>query len=90
MIKKNFLNTYKQINQLNPQTNSPDTSSEDTSTSKTNIYRSKEDERLIKEFHFAKFQKNLDNTKKNNKLKELLEKEEWNEEDVKALLASLN
>ncbi|BFM48856.1 hypothetical protein [Marinomonas sp. THO17] len=90
MIKKNFLNTYKKINQLNPQANTESKALEDTSADKPNIYRSKEDERLIKEFHFAKFQKNLDNTKKNNKLKELLEKEEWNEEDVKTLLDSLN
>ncbi|RBO82262.1 hypothetical protein [Marinomonas aquiplantarum] len=90
MIKKQFLNTYKKINQLDPnnakharQGSVPDEPS-------ANIYRSKEDEKLIKDFHYAKFQENLSKTKKNNKLKELIEKEDWNEEDVKALLDSLN
>ncbi|AEF54263.1 hypothetical protein [Marinomonas posidonica] len=90
MIKKHFLNTYKKINQLNPNHTSDaghDTTHDEPSA---NIYRSKKDEKLIKDFHYAKFQENLNKTKKNNKLKELIEKEDWNEEDVKALLDSLN
>lgn len=90
MIKKQFLNTYKKINQLDPN-NAKNVRQDPIPDEPTaNIYRSKEDEKLIKDFHYAKFQENLSKTKKNNKLKELIEKEDWNEEDVKALLDSLN
>ncbi|KZN14805.1 hypothetical protein [Marinomonas sp. TW1] len=87
MIKKQFLNTYKKINQLDPKNVRQDPIPDEPTA---NIYRSKEDEKLIKDFHYAKFQENLSKTKKNNKLKILIKKDEWDEEDVKALLDSLN
>lgn len=81
MNKKQFLNTYKKIDSLNQE------KSEEAKN--RGIYRSEHDERLIKDYHYAKFQKNLHNTQQNSTLKELLEKEEWDEEDTKKLLESL-
>jgi hypothetical protein len=81
MNKKQLLNTYKKIDAMNQ--------SDTASTEKAPLYRSEYDERLIKDFHYAKFQKNLDNAQKSKALKELLEKESWDETDTKKLLESL-
>jgi len=81
MNKKQFLNNYKKIDSLNQ--------NREEATPSSKIYRSKSDERLIKDFHYAKFQKNLHNAQKSEALKELLEKEDWNEEDTEKLLNSL-
>lgn len=84
MNKSKMLNAYKTVNNLKkPQANEPDSSQ-----NKPKLYRSDYDEKLIKDYHFAKFQKNLDQIQNNPKLSELLEKPEWNEEDIKALLAT--
>lgn len=81
MNKKQFLNTYKKIDSMDKSKNQ--------NIDKSPIYRSEQDERLIKDFHYAKFQKNLDNAQKSEALKELLEKESWDETDTKKLLESL-
>ncbi|MFT6405194.1 hypothetical protein [Marinomonas primoryensis] len=81
MNKKQFLKTYKKIEAMDQR--------ETASTEKASLYRSEYDERLIKDFHYAKFQKNLDNAQKSEALKELLEKESWDETDTKKLLESL-
>lgn len=82
MNKKDFLKTYKKIDQLS-QTKGNETEY------KPSIYRSEHDERLIKEMHYAKFQKNLQHTQQSESFKHLVEKENWNDEDVQALLKSL-
>lgn len=81
MNKKQLLSTYKKIDAMDQ--------SDTASTEKASLYRSEYDERLIKDFHYAKFQKNLDNAQKSKALKELLEKEHWDETDTKKLLESL-
>ncbi|WP_417559904.1 hypothetical protein [Marinomonas sp.] len=81
MNKKQFLNTYKKIDSLNQERTE--------NSQKRALYRSEHDERLIKDFHYAKFQKNLHNAQQNNTLKELLEKDNWSEEDTEKLLSSL-
>lgn len=81
MNKKQFLNTYKKIDQLDEDN--------DKKAENPPIYRSKQDERLIKDYHFAKFQKNRQNTQNNTALKALLEKEQWDNDDVAILLESL-
>jgi hypothetical protein len=81
MNKKQFLNTYKKIDSMDKSKNQ--------NIDKNPIYRSEQDERLIKDFHYAIFQKNLHNTKKNEALKGLLEKEDWDEKDTEKLLHSL-
>lgn len=81
MNKKQLLNTYKKIDSFNEKkVDSP---------VKPPIYRSEYDERLIKDFHYAKFQKNLQNAQKSDTLKALLNKEDWSEEDTNTLLESL-
>lgn len=80
MNKKQFLNTYKKIDSL-PQ--------DQTSNSEPSIYRSKQDERLIKDFHYARFQKNFDNIQNNDAFRDLLEKENWDTKDIQTLLESL-
>ena len=81
MNKKQFLNTYKKISEMDEkQSQNPETSS---------IYRSKYDEHLIKEYHYAKFQKNFHNIQQSKNLKSLLEKEEWDDKDTEQLLKSL-
>ncbi|SBT18030.1 hypothetical protein MGA5115_02148 [Marinomonas gallaica] len=84
MNKSKMLNAYKSVNNLkgNPQ---PE---EEKETKAPKIYRSEYDEKLIKEYHFAKFQKNLDLLQNNQEVIALLKKEEWDEEDIKTLLAS--
>lgn len=84
MNKSKMLNTYKTVNNL--QTKSSH-SNEDNPPAKK-IYRSEYDEKLIKEYHFAKFQKNLHQIQNNKDLAALLEKDDWNEEDMKTLLAA--
>ena len=81
MNKKQLLNTYKKIDAMDQNKTG--------SAKKASLYRSEYDERLIKDFHYAKFQKNLDNAQKSKALKELLEKESWDETDTKKLLESL-
>ncbi|ETI62458.1 hypothetical protein [Marinomonas profundimaris] len=81
MNKKQFLNTYKKIDAMEK----AETKADD----KKPLYRSEHDERLIKDFHYAKFQKNLDNAQKSDALKTLLEKENWDETDTEKLLESL-
>ncbi len=76
--KKAFLKTYQDIKKLNP--NEKDHNP---------LYRSKRDEELIKEYHYAKFQKNIQQLAQNESLKELLEKDEWNDEDIKHFLEQL-
>lgn len=80
MNKKQFLNTYKTIDSL---------SQDQTSNSEPSIYRSKQDERLIKDFHYARFQKNFDNIQNNDAFRDLLEKENWDTKDIQTLLESL-
>jgi len=81
MNKKQFLNTYKNIDSMDK--------SKSENLEKRPIYRSEQDERLIKDFHYAKFQKNLYNAQKSEMLKDLLEKEDWDEKDTEKLLKSL-
>lgn len=81
MNKKQFLNTYKKIDSMDK--NKPE------NIEKKPLYRSEQDERLIKDFHYAKFQKNLHNAKQSETLKDLLEKESWDENDTEKLLSSL-
>jgi len=84
MNKKDFLKTYKAINKMNlsdAQSDSP--------PQEPKLYRSEQDEKLIKEMHFAKFQKNLHRTQHSEEFKKLVEKEEWDEQDMQKLLASL-
>ncbi|MGO2353384.1 MAG: hypothetical protein ACTH58_01470 [Marinomonas foliarum] len=81
MNKKQLLNTYKKIDSFNEK--------KVDSSVKPAIYRSEYDERLIKDFHYAKFQKNLQNAQKSDTLKALLNKEDWSEEDTNTLLESL-
>jgi hypothetical protein len=81
MNKKQFLNTYKKIDALEK--------GKTTNTEKPPLYRSEHDEQLIKDFHYAKFQKNLHNAQQSKILKDLLEKEDWDEKDTEKLLNSL-
>ncbi len=82
MNRSKMLNAYKTVNNL--QSKSDATTGGNSQEKK--IYRSEYDERLIKEYHFAKFQKNLHQIQNNKELAELLEKEDWSEEDMKTLL----
>lgn len=84
MNKSKMLNAYKAVNNLKK----PQTSDITPSQNNPKLYRSEYDEKLIKDYHFAKFQKNLDQIQNNPELTELLEKTEWNEEDIKTLLAN--
>jgi len=81
MNKKAFLKAYQDVKKLNPEHNQPD--AED---GKPKLYRSAEDEALIKSYHYAKFQKNLHQAQSHPNLKSLVEKEEWDDEDTKNLL----
>lgn len=85
MNKKDFLKTYKKINDLKA---SPDSQSAK-NTQEPKLYRSEHDEKLIKEMHYAKFQKNLHRAQQSDAFKTLIEKEEWDEKDMQKLLASL-
>lgn len=81
MNKKQFLNTYKKINSLNK--------AKGVEPEKPSLYKTAHDEKLIKDFHFAQFQKNRDQLQDNSDFKALIDKDEWNEEDVQALLKTL-
>lgn len=79
--KKAFLKTYQDINKLNKlNKNTQDHNP---------IYKSKRDEELIKDYHYAKFQKNAQIIAENNNLKTLLDKEEWTDEDTKEFFNQL-
>ncbi|WP_417552202.1 hypothetical protein [Marinomonas fungiae] len=84
MNKSKMLNAYKTVNNLKK----PQTTEAHSDQSPARLYRSEYDEKLIKDYHFAKFQKNLDQIQNNPEVAKLLEKPEWNEEDIKTLLAS--
>ncbi|CUB02387.1 hypothetical protein [Marinomonas fungiae] len=84
MNKSKMLNAYKTVNNLKK----PQTTEAHSDQSTARLYRSEYDEKLIKDYHFAKFQKNLDQIQNNPEVAKLLEKPEWNEEDIKTLLAS--
>lgn len=83
MNKAKMLNAYKTVNKLKQ----PDLTDASETNSEPSLYRSEHDEKLIKEYHFAKFQKNLDQIQNNPELTSLMEKSEWSEEDVQRLLA---
>lgn len=84
MNKKQFLNTYRKISGY-----SAPTQAEPAAETSKPLYRSAQDEKLIKDLHYAKFQKNQKNLHENEELRLLIEKQEWDENDVKALLRSL-
>lgn len=84
MNKSKMLNAYKTVNNLK-KTQVDET---EASQEKPKLYRSEYDEKLIKDYHFAKFQKNLDLIQNSPELAELLEKSEWDEEDINKLLAT--
>lgn len=86
MNKRAFLKAYQDVKKLAPEHQAEPLSTE---TDKPKIYRSAEDEELIKSYHYAKFQKNLDQAKHHSDLKALVEKEEWDDEDTKKLLSML-
>lgn len=83
MNKAKMLNAYKTVNKLKQAAHTESESN----PNESQLYRSEYDEKLIKEYHFAKFQKNLDQIQHNPELTELLEKDEWSDEDVQRLLA---
>ncbi|SBS31494.1 hypothetical protein MSP8887_01974 [Marinomonas spartinae] len=85
MNKKDFLKTYNTINKMNLSTDAKS----DSSSKEPKLYRSEQDEKLIKDMHYAKFQKNLHKTQQSDEFKTLIEKEEWDEQDMQKLLASL-
>ncbi|MEP3351125.1 MAG: hypothetical protein ABJN96_14385 [Marinomonas sp.] len=81
MNKKHFLNTYKKIDSLDEDKTKK--------TEQASLYRSEHDERLIKDFHYAKFQKNFNKVQQSDAFKSLLEKENWDDEDIQTFLNSL-
>jgi len=86
MNKKAFLKAYQTINQLAEREkqviNEPEAYASE-------LYKSAEDEALIKEYHFAKFRKNLAQAQSHPDLQSLVNKDDWNEEDTQKLLAML-
>lgn len=84
MNKKAFLKAYQDINRLAGRQND-DSTKKASPTSK--IYRSAKDEELIKNYHYAKFQKNLHQAENDPELKALVEKEEWSDDDIQRLLS---
>ncbi|RDL43865.1 hypothetical protein DN730_11830 [Marinomonas piezotolerans] len=85
MNKSKMLSAYKTVNNLSKESKTID----ENVSNKHQLYRSEYDEKLIKEYHFAKFRKNLDQIQNNKALAELLEKEHWSDEDIKTLLAAM-
>ncbi|MCV2402350.1 hypothetical protein OFY17_05545 [Marinomonas sp. C2222] len=81
MNKKQFLNTYKKIGALHKK--------QENEVEKPSLYKTEHDEKLIKDFHFAQFQKNRDQLQDNPDFKALTDKDEWTEEDVQTLLKTL-
>lgn len=86
MNKKAFLKAYQTVNKLGK---SEDISPIEPETYESKLYKSAKDEALIKEYHFAKFQKNLAQAQGHPDLQSLINKEDWNEEDTQKLLAML-
>ncbi|TBR45096.1 hypothetical protein CBF23_000950 [Marinomonas agarivorans] len=84
MNKKAFLKAYQDVNQLASKPQQPP--SEDRAAK---IYRSAKDEELIKDYHYAKFQKNFHQTQNDPELRALIEKDDWSDEDTKQLLARM-
>ena len=84
MNKSKMLSAYKTVNNLKADQSKSGTPEDQLKP----LYRSEYDEKLIKEYHFAKFKKNLDLIQNSPELSELLEKEEWDEDDIKKLLAT--
>lgn len=80
MNKKAFLKAYKDVDKLTPKAIEPESKP---------IYRSEKDESLIKAYHYAKFQKNLAQAQQDSLLKELVEKDDWGEDDVQKFLSLL-
>jgi 3-oxoacyl-[acyl-carrier-protein] synthase III len=76
--KKAFLKAYQDVKKLDKE-----------EPEHNPIYRSKRDEELIKEYHFAKFQKNTQQLSESSEFKDLLEKENWTKEDVTRFLSQL-
>ncbi|GAB3477902.1 hypothetical protein [Marinomonas epiphytica] len=83
MNKKQFLKTYQSVQTLKKPNNVE-------SKQEKPLYRSLQDERLIKEMHYAKFLNNQNKIQQNKEFRSLVEKEEWDEDDIKTLLKSLN
>lgn len=81
MNKKAFLKAYQMVDKL------ADPIKTDTYESK--LYQSAKDEALIKEYHFAKFKKNLAQAQSHPDLQSLVNKDDWSEEDTQKLLAML-
>ena len=82
MNRKQMLNAYQSVDKCAPDQNNKPQSAK--------IYRSDRDEKLIKDYHFAKFQHNRAQIAQNPVLKSLLDKEEWTENDIQMLLKQLN
>ncbi|MCZ2723370.1 hypothetical protein O1D97_17585 [Marinomonas sp. 15G1-11] len=76
--KKAFLKAYQDVKNLTEE-----------ESAHNPIYKSKRDEELIKEYHFAKFKKNEQQLNKSKEFQELLSKEEWTSEDIKRFLQEL-
>ncbi|TPE48735.1 hypothetical protein FJM67_12930 [Maribrevibacterium harenarium] len=81
MNRQKMLNAYRAVDKSTSGTSHP---------KQPSIYRSEYDEKLIKDYHFAKFRRNHAELSHNPTLKALLEKAEWDEEDVQTLLRQLN
>lgn len=86
MNKKAFLKAYQSVNKLAEkevaETHAPE-------AYQSKLYKSAKDEALIKEYHFAKFQKNLAQAQGHPDLQTLINKDDWSEEDTQKLLAML-
>lgn len=83
--KKQFLKSYQEIDKLSKNTNAPDKKDVDN----LSIYKSKEDEKIIKDYHYAKFQKNLHMANNDDTLKKLALKDEWSQDDIQDFLSIL-
>ena len=86
MNKKAFLKAYQTVDKLAGTQKTPPPEPE---PYESKLYKSAKDEALIKEYHFAKFQKNLAQAQGHPDLQSLINKEDWSEEDTQALLAML-
>lgn len=84
MNKSKMLSAYKTVNNFRKEATEADNPQDQAKP----LYRSEYDEKLIKEYHFAKFKKNLDLIQNSPELAELLEKSEWDEDDIQKLLAT--
>lgn len=86
MNKKAFLKAYQTVNDLAEHTKIKPVQVD---AYESKLYKSAEDEALIKEYHFAKFKKNLSQAQNHPDLQSLINKEDWNDEDTQKLLAML-